>query len=363
MSYVVRALLAASMLVTRFVAASAQSTHPSPEQEKLIQSVQVDAVAAASDRLYRIDSLMQKNYAKTQHDVGQMQSPVILAMFNDKGGKYILRRGGKEVSVEPVPAIYRQIKSVSHTVVGIFEIVSPYFAYPESENWRATLSEYNKFTKDALATLSKAGMPAEIENNCRLIMRGGIAFMDKVLENGTCSAADYSEYAMSLLPTLMKNVNLAGKLQVDHFEAVVKQWRKEMGEEEWSRLYAVVNTAWAMRGKNVHFGILAQMMEQDTVNHRLIMAESMKDVTEDDLFSLLGRIVNDRVLSILVFNKTYRMDVELMGEAAGAAIEEAGAATEEAAHAACPHFNAWKNKMLNDDHEMPNQSVDAPIFP
>ncbi|MDG2423954.1 MAG: hypothetical protein P8M22_08250 [Phycisphaerales bacterium] len=346
MNYKRNILLMSSLLAIGFGASTANAVQPSPEQKKIIQQVQVDQVSESSDRLYKLDSVMQENYAKTQYEVGQMQSPVILALFNGSGGKYILRRNGKQVAVEPVPPIYKKIKSVSHTLVGIFEIVSPYFEYSESGNWRTDLSEYNDYMKEALATLGNTGMPAEFENNCRIILEGGIAFMDQVLKSGKFTADDYSNYAKPLLPTVMKNVTLAGKLQVDHFEEVVKQWRKEMGEEEWSRLYAVVNSAWAMRRQNVHFQIMAQMMGQDTVNDRLIMAEAINDVTEDDLLMLLGRVVNDRVLSILVFDETFRMDVELMGEAARKATEEA----------ACPIYPAMKNEwMPYEEHKMPNE--------
>jgi hypothetical protein len=108
----------------------------------------------------------------------------------------------------------------------------------------------------------------------------------------------------------------------------------------------VVNSAWAMRRQNVHFQIMAQMMGRDAVNDRLIMAEAINNVTEDDLLMLLGRIVNDRVLSILVFDETFRMDVELMGEAARAATESA----------ACPHYpSVDTNWMPYEQHKMPNE--------
>lgn len=341
-----RLSVASSILAIGLGLNAANAAPQTPEQEAIIQSVQVDKSDEASDRLYTLDSLMQSNYAKTQHAVGQMQSPVILAMFNGVGGKYILRRDGKEVAVEPVPPLYEQVKSVSHTLVGIFEIISPYLQYSESGNWRPALTEFNTNMKDALATLGNVGMPEKVEENCRKILQGGIDFMDNALATGRFNAKDYSNYAQPLLPAVMENVTLAGKLQVDHFESVVKEWRKEMGEEEWARLYAVVNTAWAMRRQNVHFQILAQMMGRDAINDRLIMAEAINSVTEDDLLMLLGRIVNDRALSILVFGKTYRMDVELMGEAARKATEEAS----------CPHYPALKmDWMPYEEHKMPNE--------
>jgi hypothetical protein len=78
----------------------------------------------------------------------------------------------------------------------------------------------------------------------------------------------------------------------------------------------------------------------------LILAEAINNVTEDDLLMLLGRIVNDRVLSILVFDKTYRMDVELIGEAARAATESAS----------CPQYPAIDMEwMPYEQHKMPNE--------
>lgn len=322
------------------------SAHGAGSGSLVIDQMQVDKPTEAATRLYTLDSTMQRNYADTQRLIGEKQSPVILAMFNGVGGQYILRRNGQKIAAEPVPALYQQIKSVSHTIVGVYEIIAPYFANSETGNWRPKLTEYNQMLKEALATLGNVGMPPEVEANCRTILQGDIDYTDKILKEGSFSAESFSAYAKSILPAISENVALAGKLQVDHFEALVTKWRKEMGEEEWSRLYAIVATAWAMRRENVHFQILADMMGHDTVNDRLIIAESIPDVTEDQLIMLLGRIINDRGVGILVFGKEFRMDVELMGEGARAAIEQK----------ATPHHHASDVKwMPYEEHKMPNE--------
>jgi hypothetical protein len=341
-----QSIIVSSLLIASLVLLPVHGAEQSSEQQAIIDQMQLTAPEEAANYLYTLDTEMQSNYAKTQYATGQMQSPVILAMFNGTGGRYILRRNGKQEAVEPVPALYQQMKSVSHTLVGIFEIISPYFEDSQTGNWQHSLAEYDRQMKEALARLSNVGMPTEYERYCQNILEGGIAFMDKALKTGTFTAADYSAYAKALMPDVYKTISLAGKLQVDHFQAVVKKWRQDMGEEEWSRLYTVVNTAWAMRRENVHFQIMAQMMGRDAINDRLILAEAINNVTEDDLIMLLGRIVNDRVLSILVFDKTYRMDVELIGEAARAATESAS----------CPQYPAidleW---MPYEQHKMPNE--------
>ncbi len=312
----------------------------------MLAEIQLWKNEQAAQRLYALDDKMQQNYAATQRLVGELQSPVILVLFNGVGGKYILRRRGRETAVEPVPELYQQMKSVSHTLVGVYEIMSPYFDSPEGGNWRPKLTEFNQLLKGGLASLGDVGMPPDVEQHCRTILQGGIDFTDKALKTGTFSADDYAAYAKSVWPSVAANIQLAGKLQVDNFEALITKWRKEMGEEEWSRLYAVVGTAWAMRRENVHIQILAQMMGREAVNDHLILAELIPDITEDQLVMLLGRIINDRGVGVLVFGKEFRMDVELMGELAHA----------ETLVKATPHHPVVGSKFEPyEEHKLPNE--------
>lgn len=336
-----------SIVVLAVVFMSAGSSAIS-QDDGVVGQERLTASQESAKRLYDLDDTMMADYADTQRLVGESQSPVIIVMFNRVGGKYILRRKGSEVSVEPVPALYQQMKSVSHTIVGIFEIISPYFASTEIDNWRPKLTEYNKMLKEALSALKDVGMPPDVEKRCRTILEGGVKFTDEALKTGTFSSEGYSKYTKSVWPAIAKNIELAGKLQVDHFEDVLEKWRKEMGEEEWSRLYAIVGTAWAMRRENVHFQILAQMMGRDAVNDRLIIAESIQDPTEDDLIMLLGRVINDRDLAVHVFGEKlkYRMDVELIGEAI----------REETLKRSTPHHPAIDMKWEPyEEHKMPNE--------
>lgn len=316
------------------------------DPRSVIDEIQVSKEQEAASRLYALDAKMQLNYADTQRLIGEQQSPVILAMFNGSGGRYILRRNGKEEAVEPVPPTYEQVKSVSHTIVGIYEILAPYFANPETGNWRPKLTVFHQMLESGLATLHDVGLPDETEGHCRTILENGIAFTGQILDDGSFSAESFSAYAKTVLPSIKHNITLASKLQVDHFRDLVTEWREEMGEEEWSRLYALVGTAWAMRRQNVHFQILAEMMGRDAVNDRLIMAESIPDITEDQLIMLLGRIINDRGVGVLVFDSEYRMDVELMGE--GARSETQALST--------PHHPAMDMDWLPyEEHKMPNE--------
>ncbi|TFG77885.1 MAG: hypothetical protein E4H21_01880 [Thermodesulfobacteriales bacterium] len=75
------------------------------EREDVVGQERLTTSQESAQRLYDLDDTMMANYADTQRLVGESQSPVIIVMFNRVGGKYILRRNGSEVSVEPVPAL------------------------------------------------------------------------------------------------------------------------------------------------------------------------------------------------------------------------------------------------------------------
>ena len=147
------------VLVVVFMSAGSSAIS---QDEGVVGQERLTASQESAKRLYDLDDTMMADYADTQRLVGESQSPVIIVMFNRVGGKYILRRKGSEISVEPVPALYQQMKSVSHTIVGIFEIISPYFASTEIDNWRPKLTEYNKMLKEALSTLKDIGMPPDM---------------------------------------------------------------------------------------------------------------------------------------------------------------------------------------------------------
>ncbi len=163
------------------------------QDDEVVGQERLTASQESAKRLYDLDDTMMANYADTQRLVGESQSPVIIVMMNRGGGKYILHRKGSEISVEPVPALYQQMKSVSHTIVGIFEIISPYFASPEIDNWRPKLTEYNKMLKEALSTLKDVGMPPDVEKRCRTILEGGVKFTDEALKTGTFNSEGYSK--------------------------------------------------------------------------------------------------------------------------------------------------------------------------
>jgi len=268
----------------------------------------------ASDRLYLLDAEMRAHYAEALEKSAASLSPVIHAQFDEDGGTYHLRRNGRLLSVQPTPKQYKRLKSISHTPLAIYTILVGH------EDWQQSLQSFCDHMQAGLDTLDRTQLPPELVEGSRAILAEGVAFCREVLAAGTYDIEQYHQFAHKVAPYLRPNIEAAAAMQVDAFEALVKTWRAEMGEEEWGRLMVVVTTAWAMRRDNVHFQIFAHLMGHDAVHQRLILAEGFNDTPQ--AFDLLGRIVMDRQVSKLVFEDPLALDVELMGEGALKRIED-----------------------------------------
>lgn len=271
-------------------------------------------------RITRLDSEMRIHYAEALRVIAAELSPVIHAQFDEEGGTYIMRRNGELTIGKPVPELYKLLKSISHTALGVYSCIAPSLHEPGHYDWHKGLREFHQYLVAALEALPESDIPADLMRNCVAILTEGVRYTGETLEKDRVDLAEYAAYAHRVAPYLKPNVEAAAALQVDAFEAMLQQWRAEMGEEEWNRMYVVVTCAWAMRRENVHFQIFEHMMGKETVNQRLIIAEGFNDTAQ--AFELLGRIVLDRGVSKLVFEDPLRLDVELMGEGALEAIEK-----------------------------------------
>lgn len=251
----------------------------------------------AVQNLIQLDHDMRRHYAESLKLFVEELSPVIHAQFDEEGGTYYLRRNGVITVGKPVPELYKCLKSVSHTALGVYSIIAP--ALKGRGDWHAGLREFHDHLVKGLASIEAADLPPEPKKSCIGILSEGIAFTGNALNKNSVTLEDYATYAHAVAPMLKPNIAAAAAVQVDAFEELIESWRQEMGEEEWSRLYVVVTCAWALRRENVHFQIFEHMMGKAAVNQRLIIAEGFNDT--ESAFELLGRIVLDRVVAKLVF--------------------------------------------------------------
>ena len=251
------------------------------------------------------------------------QVPIIVALFSGQGGQMILYRPGEAPEVAPpVPIVYQLAKSVGHSTMAIYEVVSPYLSDPRANQiWRAPLEMYRAQNQSALDVIGALDIDDDDREIMRSILQRNVAFMDQCLARGSYTYEDVEEYIRGTTPLSVKTIGIASGAQVAHWISVVEGWRDELGKN-WERLYAVNNTMYVTRQNNILYSVLVQFMGTETMGDRLLLVETAEfETTPEKLLDVLGRIVADRSLGMVFFRDFFAMDVELLGGGGRAAIE------------------------------------------
>jgi hypothetical protein len=260
------------------------------------------------------------------------QHPVILALFNGAGGRFILYKpGAAPVEAPSVPVVYQLLKSVGHATMVIAVMAGPHVEKPADQSWQSSFSSFRDRLQAALDSLDQTEMREDWRGDIRAILAADIAFIDDCLKKGGITFAALREFAQHQGPKLKQIIAWAAQTQVAHWMNVVDAWKKELGAD-WDKTYAASNTIYVARQNNVLFSVLAQFFGPEAINSRLLLIETISfTTTPEDMLDSLTRIVGDRAVGGLFFGNARLMDYELMGGDAREAI-----ITEDAKHGIKP---------------------------
>jgi hypothetical protein len=249
--------------------------------------------------------------------------PIILALFTGQGGNMILYRPGHPPEVAPpVPIVYQLAKSVGHSTMAIYEIVSPYLTNAKANQlWRAPLAMYRAQNQTALDGLGALDISEDERSLFRTILQRNLAFMDECLSKGSYTYEEFEKYIRGTTPFSVKTIGVGSGAQVGHWMKVVEGWKEKLGKD-WERTYGVSNTLYIARQNNILFSVLVQHFGTETMGDRLLLIETPDfETTPDKMLDVLTRIVADRALGMVFFRDYFLMDVELLGGGGRAAIE------------------------------------------
>jgi len=277
------------------------------------------AVLALNESMLNLYDASLEKFMQNMRD----QAPIILALFTGQGGQMILYPPGQEPEVAPsVPLVYQLFKSVGHSTMAIYEVVSPYVSNAYANQlWRPPLEMYRAQNQTALDGLDALDISEDERSLLRTILQNNLAFMDECVTRGGYSYEDVENYIRDTTPHSAKTIGVASSAQVGHWMKVIEGWKTKLGED-WERTYAVSNSLYVARQNNILFSVLVQFMGTETMGDRLLLIETPEfETTPEKMLDVLGRIVADRSLGMVFFRDYFLMDVELLGGGGRAAIE------------------------------------------
>ncbi len=156
------------------------------------------ARAIAERNVLVLDITMQEIYENSLTNFKKnflARRPVILALFTNEGGRMILYRPGRGADEAPrVPLQYQFYKSVSHSSMAIYEIVSPYLANPTEKAWHGPMRSYCVQQETALEGLGDLDLSGEHRDVLEHILTQNISFMRRCLATSSYTLDELKDY-------------------------------------------------------------------------------------------------------------------------------------------------------------------------
>lgn len=324
-------LLVLSTLYAPF-ASSAQIDDETLEIPNFMQSFVINEDQSASKQnvalgdLYKLNTERLTIYDKSLEIYKKNflnKHPVIMALFSDKGGRFILYLPGQPaLEAESVPWIYQVAKSVSHCAMATFELLAPYTADPSADlTWLGSLKSYRTNVQTSIEALDAIKIRTKIRKLMRDTLKQIAAFMDKCIKNRNYTYQDIESFGRAIKPNLAHLIDVATNAQVKHWWHVLEEWKIKIGDD-WSNTYAFSNSIYVARQNNILFSILVQFFGEQAINSRLLLLETTDFTTTPELMmNAFMRIVSNRMVEKVFFNNHRLMDFEHLGGSARKVIE------------------------------------------
>lgn len=297
----------------------------------------------AHTNIVACDNEMQQNYNENHVAIGQQIYPFLYSEFTPDGGRYTLLMNESDwISAKPVAPLYEIAKSVSHTPLGIWSIISRYSAYPQNGNWIAPMKHYNQTLQTAINTLGQLELEKEVNDKLLSVLTAMYTYSSDIIKNSTFTIKGYSKAAMDINPELAFLQSLAADLQVTAFTETLEKWKALVGEEEWKKLYVVISAQWTLSTENVHQLIIANTMATKELAAKNIFVTSRPLANIDDARSLCGRVVGDRIMSYQTLSSETERGQENIYSLSTSRdlISKAAEETITRMNDSCPHFKS-----------------------
>jgi hypothetical protein len=275
-----------------------------------IDPFDLEKVAMASSLQWRfqesvsaIDAGMRNNYDILRTKVSASLRPIIVVQFDFAGGTYNLLTNEGQITVQPVPRLFEQIKSICHCPLGIYTILAPYLTEPRNEDWIRPLNEFGQTIQKSLDCIEHSDFPRDVRSWSEQILVAAHDFVQETVKKRSFGADTFRDFTASVFDSIHQNMRHAASLQVKAVTDLLGEWKKLLGEEEWRNLYTVVLTTWTIEEKNQHWLVLRKLMDQQMLDQRLYVVSvgSARENTVDIGVMNLATIVQDKIAGDLVF--------------------------------------------------------------
>lgn len=266
------------------------------------------------DDLDQLDVAANDAYLIGQGYIQDIEFPPLLICdpstlrFIGKGGPY---------TVDYIPQLYTTLKSVSHLVLGVTGLLVPIQGDPAGQRsiWWDSLKNLITIGDKVYREIDQIGLSQPALDRNRYVMKRMIDFGYDAVGKGTFDASELAALSAEMGPYMLANSNDACIAQLDYLDSQVRSLSQKVGQEEWSRVVVLIEVAHQPRVGFVQGQYFAYYLGDDSQT-RLIFGENI--FTDAPANDLVATVLHDRMLATDIFGDPFRMERDLLGDAADA---------------------------------------------
>jgi hypothetical protein len=263
-----------------------------------------------ADVLRTLNDASRATYRSAKERALTRGGPVLLV----EGDLLVLKYGGTRTAATYTPAMYHDLKSISHVPLALYSLLSFRPNGPFSDSILYDLKHYRAQVVAAREALGQRTFSDDQLRRQRQILSLSLKFLDDVLDNKQVDGPALREFTRSVRPLLTANAAEAAAAQLDALHALVTKWRQNLTAPEWKQLTVVVMGPQLPRKDNLAVQYFARLLGEPGEGQRIIYAEALFD--EARALDLLATHRVDTGIGEAFFQDAGRMHRDLLGDAA-----------------------------------------------
>lgn len=225
---------------------------------------------------------------------------------------------GEDLGSQPyTPALYHDLKSISHLPLGAYSASIGLLENPTDKRWMDRLRMLLNQLNIAQADLPKASFTDLQRVRQENILSLSRAYLDDILMRESADIASINLYSRTLAPLLLANAADAANVQIEALDQAVRELSKKLKPGEFEKAMAVITGPKTPREGNLQFQYFVFAFGAGSAGTRVLYMESIFD--REAALGVLRTVLNDRVASQAFFGETYRLERDLMAD--GATVE------------------------------------------
>ena len=198
---------------------------------------------------------------------------------------------GEDLGSQPyTPALYHDLKSISHLPLGAYSASIGLLENPTDKRWldriRMLLNQLNIAQTD-LPKASFTDMQRVRQQNILSLSR---AYLDDVLMRENADIASINLYSRTLAPLLLANAADAANVQIEALDQAVRELSKKLKPGEFEKAMAVIAGPKTPREGNLQFQYFVFAFGAGSAGTRVLYMESIFD--REAALGVLGTVLN-----------------------------------------------------------------------